>query len=65
MLVDLFYPRLLEKIIRKRQVQLQNAKKKLAKYMHISQKFYQEIIDFVNYCQNLGFDEEPNYDYLL
>ena len=64
-LVDQFYPRLLEKIIHKRQVQLQNAKKKLAKYMHISQKFDQEVIDIVKYCQNLGFDEDPDYEFVL
>lgn len=49
-LVDMIYPDLLQKIVIKKNIELQAAKKKLTSYMKASNKFYEEIIEFVMYA---------------
>ena len=49
-IVDMFFPDYIEKVVMKKDVDLYSAKKNLLVYMRQSKKFHQEIIDFVSYC---------------
>ena len=63
-IVDMFSPDFLEKVVLKKDVDLYTAKKNLIVYMRQSNKFHDQIIDFVSYCQRLEFSRDPDYDYL-
>ena len=41
-----------------------NMKKKINEVNLVGDKNNQEFIDFVKYCKNLKFEEQPDYDYL-